>query len=152
MEAVKEKVKKQSKANEKGSSMTVNDGLEVQQAIQKMLQTSTNLKGKYVRVFLSNLESLDPVLSPIMAKQNDLVDKYVEKDEKGDPKRGAVGFSFNNDDDQQKFEAETKNNWSTPMVDVKFFQMSIEDFDEMPIDTSKNDSMFLILKYLVRQS
>jgi len=146
MEAVKEKKRK---ASVKGA-MTVNDGMEVQQAINKMLQTSTGLKGKYVRIFLGNMEILDPLLSPIVKKQNDLVREYVPMDENDQPKRAANGFDFGGDDDKaQKFEAMSAENWSTPMGKFKFLKMSASDFDEMPIDTSKNDSMYLILKYLV---
>lgn len=158
MEAVKVKkskasVKVSATSNLKAqSTMTVNDVMEIQQAIQKMLQTSTALKGKYVKVFLGNMEILEPILAPVIKEQNEVVKKYVPMDDNDQPKRNGEGFKFDNDDDAQKFDADSKKNWSTPASEFKFLKMSALDFDEMPIDTSKNDSMYLILKYLVNQS
>jgi hypothetical protein len=151
MKAIKEK---ETVAKAGQEVLTVNELLNIQQAIQMMLESSQSMKGKYVRVFLKNMDQIDTILAPAMKKQNDLTDKYCEKGEDGLPIRDEADknkLKFKNDDDAQKFDALVSKIWDEE-VKISLPKMSIVDFDELEINTSRNNSMYLILKYLVNQN
>ena len=151
MEVLESKVKKkESKGAEvKGVALTGNELFEVQQAVQKVLETSNSLKGYYVKTLLANLERLDPVMVPVVSAHAELVKKYKKKDEEGNPLRDQTGFKFENDDDAQKYQAEASKLFEKSHYTVDFVKMSHADFDEMPINTAQNQNIYLVLKYLV---
>ena len=126
-----------------------NQLFEAQQAIQKVLETSSNIKGFYVRKMISNLSILDPIMFPVIEKHGKLVLEYVEKDENGSPIRLANGFKFEDDDKKQKYEAEASKVFEKELYDISFDKMSVADFDAMPINTKENHTIYLVLKYLV---
>ncbi len=126
-----------------------NQLFELQQAVQKVLETSDNLKGYYVRKMLSNLENLDPSMLPIVDEHSKIVKANVKLDDAGNPLRTEAGFEFDDDDKKQKYEAETARLFEKTEYIVRLVRMSYNDFDNMPINTAQNSKIFLILKYLV---
>jgi len=126
-----------------------NELFELQQAVQNHLQTSETLQGNYVRFFLANLESLDPILIPLVEKHSEVIKKYADLDDKGAPVRSESGFSFSDDLKKADYDKESKVIWDDTKLEANLFKMPISMFDQMPINTAKNNKIVLILKHLV---
>ena len=107
------------------------------------------MAGYYVRIFLANLERLDPAMLPIVDEHSKVVRTYTKLDEVGNPVRTEAGFEFEDDDKKQKYEAETARLFEKTKYEIDFVKMTYDDFDKMPINTAKNNKIFLVLKYLV---
>lgn len=146
---VKGKLKKTLSGTVNGVALTGNELFEVQQAVQKVLETSDSLKGFYVRKMLSNLERLDPVLVPIIDEHSKLIKELVKKNKDGQPERDQNGFKFENDDNAQKYQAKVAEIFEKELYTIEFVKMSIAEFDNMPVNTKEHRTIYLVLKYLV---
>tara|TARA_R110002126_G_scaffold135589_4_gene279899 strand:- start:872 stop:1324 length:453 start_codon:yes stop_codon:yes gene_type:complete len=126
-----------------------NQLFELQQAVQTHLNTSEKLQGNYVRFFLANLESLDPILIPLVEKHAEVIRKYANLDEKGAPVRGQEGFTFSEDKKKAAYDAESKVIWDDTKMTANLSKMPLSLFDLMPINTKDNNKIVIILNHLV---
>lgn len=146
------KVKKEKKLKDlvKGIVLTGNDLFELQQAVQKTLETSTSMKGKHVRLFLNNLEVIDPIVVPLVEKHAEVIKEYVKKDDLGKPIRDENGFHFDSKKDKDLYEKKSDAIFFKEItVSLKTFSSSV--FDEIEFNMSKNDTVYLILRHLVTE-
>lgn len=131
------------------TNVTGNELFELQQAINKVLLTSEKIKGLHCRLLLDNLAILDPILVPLVTEHSKVITKYVKTREDGTPMRDQSGFHFNNDNDRNNYEKESEQIWGKEVyVELATFSLSV--FDEMEFNTKENNTVYLILKHLVK--
>lgn len=159
----KENVKKAKKEVAKGTP-TVGELFEVQKAMDRFVQTSNALKGKYVRIFHQNMNAIHPLLMEASDKQISIMKQYIELDENGEFKRVQepvvegqepkpanpnAPFAYKSDDDQQKCDAELNALWTSVPEDLKLWKLTKEEFDSLIINPAVNRQISLIIDYLV---
>lgn len=122
---------------------------ELKKAIDKTLSTSSSIKGKEVMYLVNNLFLLDNTLAPIVNKQNELVDKYVEKDNEGKPKNINGLFHFSKPEDKESYDKQSDELWNEK-IDLLVCKIPFSVFNEMELNTKENNTFMYLVNWLVK--
>ena len=128
-----------------------NELYELQSSVQMHLQTSPNIKGRHLRIMYDNLAVLDRVLLPIVTEHSKVIAKYATLDEKNAPVRENDQYQFDSEEKKAKYEEESKVIWEDTKRSVELMKFPLFIFDEMEFNTTQNNKVFLIMKYLVNE-
>lgn len=141
--------------------ITLGECYNLSRSIFDLSASCPTMKGKIVFALTKNEAKLESILKKSDKKQQEIINKYVKIDKKGnyiltepteeEVKAGAMPqYIYKKDGDMEKAEKEV-NELLSQEVDVEFHKIWMNDFENLDISPARNTRIGLFIKYLVTE-